>query len=167
MEEYIGKKFNHWTIIEIAPLKKLNDGKFQKRVICKCDCGTIRNLSLNVVKRLETNCCGCIGDKQASLRWKTHGLTGTRENRIWKNMNRRCDRPTNHNYKWYGGRGISVCKEWKESFETFLKDMGKAPTNKHSIDRIDNNGNYCKENCRWATQHEQMLNTSKNKKANI
>ena len=73
-------------------------------------------------------------------------------------MKSRCMNENNPSYGLYGGRGISVCEEWKNSFKRFFEDMGKAPTLQHSIDRIDSNGNYCKENCRWATSVEQNQN---------
>jgi hypothetical protein len=77
-------------------------------------------------------------------------------------MRRRCLDPKNKNYSLYGARGITVSKEWEGDFMAFYRDMGPKPTKKHSLDRIDVNGNYCKENCRWATQSEQMKNTRKN-----
>ena len=84
----------------------------------------------------------------------------------WKNLRQRCNNPNREHYERYGGRGISYCKRW-ESFENFFEDMGVAPTPKHSLDRIDNDGNYCPENCRWATQHEQLLNSSKSFDAKV
>jgi hypothetical protein len=79
-------------------------------------------------------------------------------------MLKRCNNPASRGYEYYGGRGIQVCEEWRNSFKQFLEDMGKAPTKQHSIDRINSEGNYCKENCRWATPREQARNTRRNRK---
>ena len=79
----------------------------------------------------------------------------------WRDMTSRCYTKTNKDYKNYGGRGIAVCSRWK-IFDLFLEDMGKRPTKKHTIDRIDNNGNYCKENCRWVPRSVQVRNTRAN-----
>jgi len=75
----------------------------------------------------------------------------------WSSMISRCYVVKNHDYPWYGARGITVCDEWRE-YVNFLRDMGRRPSSKHSLDRIDNNGNYCKENCRWVTREQQMRN---------
>lgn len=90
----------------------------------------------------------------------THGETGkTKEYRAWQSMIRRCTNPNVPQYKDYGGRGIVVCDRWRSSYETFLFDMGRAPTAKHTVDRRDNMGNYEPDNCRWATYKEQRRNT--------
>lgn len=87
-----------------------------------------------------------------------HGKVRTPEYRAWASMKKRCLTPTSHNYHLYGGRGISVCPEWIDSFEVFYRDMGPRPSYEHSLDRINNNGHYSKENCRWATKSEQSTN---------
>lgn len=89
---------------------------------------------------------------------ESHDMSNTTEYTIWVNMRRRCNDPTHNNYKDYGGRGITVCKEWDNSFIAFYKDMGDRPKNK-TLDRKENNKGYCKENCRWATHFEQRINT--------
>lgn len=87
-------------------------------------------------------------------------LTNSREYHSWSAMKQRCNNPKDKRFANYGGRGITYCKEW-DNFENFIKDMGKRPDS-YSLDRIDNNGNYCKENCRWSNIKTQMNNTSRN-----
>lgn len=91
----------------------------------------------------------------------------TKEYRAWSRMKKRCTNKRYEYYHRYGGRGIKVCDSWKNNFQNFLNDMGCAPSEKHSIDRIDNNGDYSKQNCRWATSLEQSLNRKSNKYYNV
>lgn len=93
-------------------------------------------------------------------RGKNHGMSGTPEHGAWRHMKARCNNKTDFQYKNYGARGIVVCERW-ESFVCFLNDMGKRPSPTHSLDRIDNNGNYEPGNCRWATKDAQVYNTRK------
>lgn len=92
----------------------------------------------------------------------THNRTGTRAHRIWKNMKNRCNNPKADNYKYYGGRGIKVCDRWN-LFENFISDMGDPPTKDHSLDRIDPNGDYSPDNCRWLHFKLQARNTRSNR----
>lgn len=90
--------------------------------------------------------------------WYKHGMFGTPEYKAWSAMIQRCSNPKDSRYYSHGGRGIKVCDEWRASFENFYKDMGDRPSDKHSLDRIDNDGNYEPTNCKWSTQSEQNFN---------
>ena len=122
-----------------------------QRWVCKCDCGNRVELTDRVILGGKTKSCGC------DHHWKTHGQSDTVEYQTWRSMLKRCENPKYHNYRLYGGRGVKVCERWHQ-FENFFADMGPRPSDKHSIDRINNDGNYEPGNCRWATWSEQRLN---------
>jgi len=150
-----GKRINFLTVL--GPLK--NNGK---RIMwsCKCDCGVIIEVAgghLCSKGRTTRSCRDCL-----YKRLTKHGKANSQSNKAWQDMKARCNRPTSTGYKNYGGRGIIYCVEW-ELFENFYTDMGDPPSKLHSLDRIDVNGNYCKENCRWATMKEQSRNKRSNR----
>ena len=121
---------------------------------CLCDCGGTINVTKSNLNRKMVKSCGCLRGENAKLGFSVRNLP---EHQTWSDMKQRCFNKKNKAYSYYGGRGITMSEEWKKSFKTFYQDMGKRPEGL-SLDRIDNEGNYCKENCRWATWSEQMLN---------
>ncbi len=128
---------------------------------CLCDCGNSAIVRGADLRNGHTNSCGCFNEEQTSKANTTHsGTVGgrTKEYRVWLSMRRRCFDASHEHYLYYGGRGVTVCDRWKDDFEAFLSDMGTAPFESSTIERINTNGNYEPTNCKWATKQEQVLN---------
>jgi hypothetical protein len=120
------------------------------RCLCACDCGGFVLAYIRNLMNGQQSCINC--------RTRTHSLSKTKTYRTWIRIKSRCLNERERRYSEYGGRGIRVCERWLESFENFLADMGHPPSPSHSIDRIDNDGNYEPSNCRWATMSQQNKN---------
>ena len=129
---------------------------------CQCDCGNTITTRGQDLRRGASKSCGCLKLDILVQRSQKHGMAGTRPYRIWKNMKTRCLNPNSPSYPDYGGRGIKICDRWKESFENFWADMRATYKDGLEIDRINHEGNYCPENCRWASDKDQNRNTRAN-----
>jgi hypothetical protein len=145
-QDLTGKSFGDWTV--------LARGVHQygrTRWLCQCACGSERSVAAVHLVNGKSKSCGC-------RKGEDHKMSASPEYRARKKMIDRCHNPSNKDYRHYGGRGIEVCPEWRASFLQFLADMGPRPSPLLSVDRIDNDKGYSKDNCRWATRSQQAFN---------
>lgn len=153
---------------ELTAVKYIGKRNGQSYWLCQCSCGNTKETSVSKIKKQRIISCGC---KKGN---KGHGMHGSRIYYIWNSMKQRCSNKNFKDYAIYGGRGITYCDKW-ETFEGFYDDMGKSyslhlekyGSKNTTLDRINSNGNYCKDNCRWATIEEQSYNKRDTIKVNI
>lgn len=151
-----GQKIHRWLVLGTGKPDRFHN----RRWLCRCDCGTEKQVSGYYLKTGRSRSCGCLRDESVAK----HGMCDTRVYKIWEMMNQRCHNPNYDGYENYGGRGIAVCKRWRGpgGFLRFYDHVKDPPSKRHTLDRIDNDGDYKPGNVRWSTLNQQSRNRSNN-----
>jgi hypothetical protein len=152
-----GRTFGRLKVLHFCGNQSASGGRATAVWACKCECGTIAGVYASALNSGNTTSCGCRKHEHPGGE-PDHGMSYAPEYKAWKSLKRRCLNPSSQAYRLYGARGISVHPAWITSFEAFFDHVGPRPSPKHSIDRIDNDGNYEPGNVRWATAKQQASN---------
>lgn len=163
-KDLTGKTFGKLTVIKRCDDHITSGGNRYSMYLCKCECGNEVRVRANKLTSNHTISCGCFRKENIQAISTTHGDSHSRLYRIWAHMRDRCLNKNDIAFPYYGGRGITICNEWKDNYQTF-KDwaLNNGYSEDLTIDRIDVNGNYNPDNCRWGTDIEQMNNTRSNR----
>lgn len=152
-----GQRFGRLTVLSYAGKNKWE---------CRCDCGATTTAQSCHLRQQRKKSCGCLARETTIARNKSNANpdkdTQTPEYNAWSQMKARCYNVKNKKFHLYGGRGITVCEAWRDSFKTFLSDVGRRPSRLHSLERLDNSRGYSPENVAWKTDHDQTRNTRRN-----
>lgn len=156
-----GNRFKDITGLVVGRLTAVSFAGMKPRAmwLCRCECGNECEIATKYLTSARTVSCGCVRSEKSGSRLRTHGKTLTPEHKTWKSIRQRCNNENDKAFDNYGGRGIKMCERWKNSFEAFLEDMGTKPSRNHSIERLNNDGDYDPSNCVWATKKVQNRNT--------
>jgi hypothetical protein len=149
-----GKTIGKLTVLSFAQVKRTASGAGQYFWLCRCECGAEKEIDGCCLRRATTLSCGCYGRERSTK----HGMADHPLYVVWCGIKARCYNANHDSYPEYGGRGIVMCDSWHDDFAAFYADMGDRPTDKHTIERADNDGPYCKSNCSWVTRADQTEN---------
>jgi hypothetical protein len=158
----INERFGRLTVLEEVP-RESRPSPTGRYYLCQCDCGNQKIVRAYNLTSGNSSSCGCLQKEIVANIQKKHGLKNSRLYVVWQHMRGRCERKTDKAYKWYGGRGITICEEWRNDFQAFYDwAMANGYADNLTIDRIDVNGNYEPNNCRWISNAEQQRNKRDN-----
>lgn len=155
VKDLTGQRFGRLLVVSFSHIESKSRYAIWN---CLCDCGRQHQTATAYLSHGNVRSCGCLGEERRMAAVTKHGFSRHPLYAIYRTMMHRCYNPKAGAYRHYGGRGIAVCQRWRESFLSFVEDMGPKPSPDHSIDRINNDGDYCPENCRWATHEQQFSN---------
>lgn len=157
IKDLTGQKFGRLTVVDFSHLDKWKEAVWN----CICDCGNLKKVKGALLVRGGTKSCGCLLKEVNSKSKITHGRSYSPTYTTWIHMKDRCNNPKHTHFQHYGGRGIKICERWEYNFENFLEDMGERPKG-YTLNRIDNDGGYFKENCLWSSDLDQANNKRTN-----